>query len=566
MYACPNCGGALRFDIPSQQLKCEQCGTQMEPHSYEKEQDAEVTTEYETTVFTCPQCGGEILTADNTAAAFCSYCGAPVILDSSIRKEKRPRLIIPFQKTKEDCKKSYIRLMRQAWFAPKELKDPSYIDSFRGIYMPYWLYVINQQGEIDLEGTESYRSGDYIVTDHYNLSCDVDASYAGMSYDASSSFSDTISEEIAPFDAHEVKDFTPSYLCGFYADTADVADDVYLDQAYDTANQETYGRACAMPEFAGVEIHPARSMMSGNGMNSVCDRKDSAMFPVWFLAYRKKDRVAYATINGQTGKAAADLPVDEKKFVAGSVLLALPIFFLLNTFLTLTPGNMLLFAAIFTLVGALIYLLGIRAVVQHNDHDDDLGFLTRGQGQTAHAADSTGTAGQTAGGSGTAGQTADSRHSHKPAGGWKKRTGKKGGKGTLTSSRLLSYIVIGSIIFYWGIGGIFSLLLSIGAFAKMLIPVLVLLAFLVILFLCGRYAKQLQDKTVMPEICFCFIGAVTAAAILFLHPVSDYYYYGGTIFVYLCIFATLLGLIGKYNILATRQLPQFDRKGGDDRA
>jgi len=32
--------------------------------------------------------------------------------------------------------------------------------------------------------------------------------------------------------------------------------------------------------------------------------KELALQPVWFLAYRKDNKVAYAVVNGQTGKAA----------------------------------------------------------------------------------------------------------------------------------------------------------------------------------------------------------------------------------------------------------------------
>ena len=50
----------------------------------------------------------------------------------------------------------------------------------------------------------------------------VDAYYKGLSFDASSSFSDNISEQLAPYDVKGMKAFTPAYLSGFYADTADV--------------------------------------------------------------------------------------------------------------------------------------------------------------------------------------------------------------------------------------------------------------------------------------------------------------------------------------------------------
>ena len=61
------------------------------------------------------------------------------------------------------------------------------------------------------------------------------------------------------------------------------------------------------------------------------------MFPVWFLSYRKKDRVAYATVNGQTGLVVADIPIDPKRYLLGSLLLAIPIFALLAWSAILQP-------------------------------------------------------------------------------------------------------------------------------------------------------------------------------------------------------------------------------------
>ena len=59
MFACPNCGGNLKFDIPSQQLGCEFCQTLVDPYAFEsKETDAVEIKEYDATIFTCPQCGG----------------------------------------------------------------------------------------------------------------------------------------------------------------------------------------------------------------------------------------------------------------------------------------------------------------------------------------------------------------------------------------------------------------------------------------------------------------------------------------------------------------------------
>ena len=45
MYECPNCGSNLKFDIPSQLLKCDYCQTTQDPYDITKAQDAEENDE-----------------------------------------------------------------------------------------------------------------------------------------------------------------------------------------------------------------------------------------------------------------------------------------------------------------------------------------------------------------------------------------------------------------------------------------------------------------------------------------------------------------------------------------
>ncbi len=71
----------------------------------------------------------------------------------------------------------------------------------------------------------------------------MDTSYNGVSFDASSSLDDSLSESIAPFDANGAKDFTPSFLCGFYADTADVPANTYKGDALSLIAEDVVDRA-----------------------------------------------------------------------------------------------------------------------------------------------------------------------------------------------------------------------------------------------------------------------------------------------------------------------------------
>lgn len=353
MYACPNCGGNLKFDVSTQNLSCEYCGTTADPYAMEKETDAEVHEEYDATVFRCPNCGGEIISSDNTAAAFCSFCGASTILDAHLKKEKRPRYIIPFTKTKEDCKQAYADMMKMAIFAPNYVKDSKYIDGFRGIYMPYWLYRTKQTGTAQVKADKTYIIGDYRHIETYSLSCDVDANYNGYSHDASTSFTDNISESIAPYDITKLKDFSPTYLSGFYADTADVDSSLYVNDAIEFARESTKNKIINdIPDFNDFSI--STTDVKDDQVTTTCEGIDSAMLPVWFLSYKNGNRVAYATVNGQTGKVSCDIPVDKNKYLIGSGILALIIFILLNMFFVLKPKTVTIISLICAVIALFI--------------------------------------------------------------------------------------------------------------------------------------------------------------------------------------------------------------------
>ncbi|MCR5420927.1 MAG: hypothetical protein K6E98_07975 [Lachnospiraceae bacterium] len=403
MIVCPNCGANLKFNPKSQKMYCGFCESEFDPKQFDIDNDAEeqkpVSEEYgneeaqkeegledsfDATVFTCPQCGGEIMSVDeNTVAAFCSFCGASTILSARLVKGKRPEYIIPFEKTKEDCKGAYRKVISRALFLPKEYKSEEYIDGFRGIYMPYWAYDVMQSGQVNLYGERSHRSGDYILTDHYSLTGNIDAQYKGLSYDAASSFSDVISEALGPFDISKRVPFETSYMSGFYADIADVDKGVYSGDAAAFCYEESLSRITAeTPEFRKYKVKEGGERgksYPGRAFSSKTVGWHESLYPVWFLSYRNGDRVTYATVNGQTGKVVADLPVDIKKYLIASGVMAVIIFVLLNTFLVLKPSNLLLIAVFLTAIVLMINLSQWKSIgnIEKGVGDKGLQYINR---------------------------------------------------------------------------------------------------------------------------------------------------------------------------------------------
>ena len=69
MIPCPGCGAGMVFDIAGQNLKCNYCGTTQDVKDAPDDRSASPDI-MDVTAFTCPQCGGEILSTDNEASSF----------------------------------------------------------------------------------------------------------------------------------------------------------------------------------------------------------------------------------------------------------------------------------------------------------------------------------------------------------------------------------------------------------------------------------------------------------------------------------------------------------------
>ena len=348
MAHCPNCGGEVRFSIESQDMECQSCKTHFDPKDYNQTPEGMETDVYKTQVFTCPNCGAEIESTDLSATGFCAYCGSAVVFESRVKEEKKPQKIIPFQITKEQCKKIYLNKIRSFYYRKNDLEDSAYLERFVGFYLPYWLYNFAFHEKLQLEGRKQYQSGNYSIKEDYALSGFLQGEVDGIPFDASLRFDDNISGVIAPFSKEKMQEFSPNYLLGFYSEISDTEEQSYVGEAF---------------SFLGEEV--GRELMGENGFHSpdILLKKpfypdaiektvsvDRAMFPIWFLSYKKGDRIAYAVVNGETGKIYCDIPIEERKFYQASFLLAIPIFIVLNLFFQISAVHLPIFTLILSLL------------------------------------------------------------------------------------------------------------------------------------------------------------------------------------------------------------------------
>lgn len=279
------------------------------------------------------------------------------------------------------------------------------------------------------------------------------------------------------------------------------------------------------------------------------------MLPVWFLSYRNGDRVSYAVVNGQTGKAAADLPVDGKKYLAGSFLLAIPLFFLLNLFLTITPGRILLIAVLLAFFCILISNGQLNRILARESGEDDKGL-------------------------------ASTRFGYQMENGNWGSNRKKIDLGPFNNGvGKVILVVIGFYVMTWLVhtfARLASVLLDHGVRGNsgtllyfVILLVIVSHYFQAFLPLDKRRGRKNREKKPFggghfkekwPTLLKPLGGIGLAAVILLADPVSDWFYYIGAFVCMGTVLWAIMDIVKQHNLLTTRKLPQLNRWGGDEHA
>jgi hypothetical protein len=308
---------------------------------------------------------------------------------------------------------------------------------------------------------------------------------------------------------------------------------VYQSDAEQTAFDQTLKGIKSDPAFRGYSVNTGSIGSSPASLHTETKEVDQAMFPVWFMSYRNGDRVAYATVNGQTGKVVADIPVDIKKFLLGSLLLAVPIFIVLSIFFTVIPTTALTVTGVLAVIALILSSCSISQIIRRENNEDDLGFLYVMNPKKF--------------------QEVRQRRRQTPG-----VQTKKSGKNSIVGIIILFYV---AFILVMGFGAIFLELLG-----SALIWIGILLVGLIAAISGLRKIGEVPGKKGLTGMIMTTVGILIGAAMIVVNPVSDLWYYGAVILLILAVTIMEKELIEQYNLTATRKLPQFNKQGGDDRA
>ena len=344
-FHCPHCNADLKFFPEKQKFACEYCRsefTEEELDAYLAKQQ-EIYEEYyqdenyvppeeepsqeeinernsfeeESRLYSCPSCGAEIVSDENTAASFCYYCHNPVILKGRVDGQYRPSMVLPFKIERDEAVNIFKTWARSKFFAPKDLTSSMQIEKMTGLYVPFWVANSSTATHVDAfaENRRHWTSGNYRYTEtsHYKIVRDIRVDYEGVPGDGSKKIEDALMEAIEPFEYREAKPFNMAYLSGFFADKYDVDKERMLPRIKERMFENN-------TKVVNDTIHyqTVRSKSQSNKVNTLSWRY--MLLPVWFMTFNYDGRIWEYAINGQSGKIAGELPISMPKLAIGCIL------------------------------------------------------------------------------------------------------------------------------------------------------------------------------------------------------------------------------------------------------
>ena len=330
-YKCPCCGGAIAFDSAVQKMKCPYCDTEFEMESlasYDADLKKEIPddmsweedagTEWDEgeadglCSYVCNSCGGEIVCDENTAATSCPYCSNPVVMMGKLSGSLKPDYVIPFKIDKKAAKEALKKHYLGKRLLPKVFKDQNHIDEIKGIYVPFWIFNADADGNVRYRATRvrmwSTEDFDYTETSFYSVVREGSLSFEHVPVDGSSKIDDALMESIEPFDFSQAVDFQTAYLAGYFADKYDVNAEQSIDRANERIKRSTEEVLASTVESYATMTPEYSSVQLKNGSAKY------ALYPVWLLNTSWNGNTYTFAMNGQTGKFVGDLPLDKKAY------------------------------------------------------------------------------------------------------------------------------------------------------------------------------------------------------------------------------------------------------------
>lgn len=339
---CPCCGGTLEFDSKTQMVVCPFCDSQfttedLKAYSDDLASDKQDETAWDESrvqeytdkemkgmkIYSCDSCGGEIIVDETTSSTKCPYCGNNLVVSKQLSGDLRPNYVIPFKNDKDAVQQDLKKFFKRKPLLPGSFSKENVIEEVKSLYVPFWIFDADVEGKVRFKGettrTWSDSNYNYRETKYYSIIRGGGIAFDHVPVDGSSKMEDKLMESIEPYDFSQAEEFNIAYLAGIVADRYDVDKDVTFNRATQRFRDGTIQAfRNDIHGYSNVTVQDSNIQLSNTKANY-------ALYPVWILNTKWKEKNYRFAVNGQTGKVAGDLPVSVPKFILFYLLFFLAI-------------------------------------------------------------------------------------------------------------------------------------------------------------------------------------------------------------------------------------------------
>ncbi|WP_312116550.1 TFIIB-type zinc ribbon-containing protein [Brevibacillus reuszeri] len=313
-FKCPNCGSDMVFDSDTGMLSCHSCGRTDDIKTMPDPLKRNVFSDDEASEYHCKSCGAVVITEAETTATTCSFCGSVVVLGDRLSGKLAPAVVIPFSISKEEAKQAFRKWCRNGLLTPKGFMTADRIKGITGMYVPFWLYELNNLVEVQAHGTRvsTYTRGDYRYTEtqHFDVYRRIRLNYVDVPIDASEKMNDDLMDKLEPFPYKQLESFKTAYLAGYVAEKYSFDDKELFPRAKNKISPyiEEYIRS-TMTQYTTVNY-------TSKQVDTKFKPAEYALLPVWVVHYDYNKLEYTFAMNGQTGKVVGKPPLSKAKVTA----------------------------------------------------------------------------------------------------------------------------------------------------------------------------------------------------------------------------------------------------------
>jgi len=314
---CANCGGELKYDIESTDLKCERCGTTADFDESGAVQRRAMTQDIvksheqwkDGAVFRCKNCGAKEVLDRKSLAKNCAFCGSSHIVSTEELAGVKPDSVIPFQITKENARQRFIKWLKSKFFAPGKLKRMQTDEQFNAVYSSSWSFSANThsryQGVLGRRETQTRtingRTQTTTTTRYFRVSGDIAQNYRDYMVQSGDRITSQTFNKLKPFNLTLLKVYRQEYLAGIVAEHYSRTIDICFNDFADFIKRDLRNRIMRRHNADVVQSLTLNTQYSDKAFNYV-------LLPIYIANYTWNNKLYNFHVNGANGKIVGKYP------------------------------------------------------------------------------------------------------------------------------------------------------------------------------------------------------------------------------------------------------------------